>query len=382
MPDGLTTEGLRAWACIDTTALRHNVGVIRNLVGDRRIAAVVKANAYGHHLDIVVPAIAGLVDGFAVATLEEGIAIRELTSDVPVMVLSEFNHPGQLAVFRHHNLQPVVHHLDQARWLLEESPLPQGVWLKIDTGMRRLGVDPDEAANVWRMLQDAGQSVSLMSHLASAEDPESSQTGAQLAAFQTIRKRLGNPFSSIANSAGLVAFDAARLDHVRPGLLLYGVSPFDNRGTEPEPLTDSGLAPAMALQARLIAVKSVAPGDRIGYGATLTIRKPGRIGIVGFGYADGYPRSVRGTGSVWFRDQRVALAGRVSMDMLTIDLTSVSGGEPGDVVELWGRHISVAEVAGWADTIPYELLCRVAPRVPRIAVDGLRESIQTSGSED
>lgn len=356
------SEYQRAWALIDASALRHNVTYIRSLVDDARVYAVVKANAYGHTLEHIVPTIDGLVDGFAVATLDEGIQLRSLNGQLPVIVLSELNSSSQLKKFIKYNLQPVVHKEIQLQWITDSISVPGIVWLKVDSGMHRLGIAPEDTDRLFRQLADAGNTVCLMSHMASADEITNNQNVEQIERFASLS--LGYKTTrSLANSAALVAHPPSRLDLVRPGLLLYGVSPFDQQ-------TDNlPLRAVMQLEARLIAIKPVQPGDKVGYGGTCTINRRGRIGVVGFGYADGYPRSVSTDAYVLVNGQKAPLAGRVSMDMLTIDLSDCEDVKEGDMVQLWGSGLSVARVAEWANTIPYELLCRVSTRVPRLLVD-------------
>lgn len=364
---GAPTDGLRAWALINGAALRANARSIRELVGPSQVYAVVKANAYGHTLEHVVGEINHLVDGFAVATLEEGLCVRALAPYAAVIVLSEFNAPSQIDILRAGELQAVVHRAEQVDWLEETPPLPTPVWLKIDSGMNRLGVAPGQAGTLFDRLSAAGNRVSLMSHMASADEPDGQQNESQIAVFeQVMSARDGSDHArSLANSAALDALPATRLDLVRPGLVMYGISPF---GPEFGPGSTLDLQPVMQLEARLIAVKRVSAGDRVGYGGTWTCERGGQIGIVSFGYADGYPRGVGADAYAIVNGSAAPLAGRVSMDMLTLDLTDCPGVSVGDVVQLWGGDIGVERVARWANTIPYELLCRVAPRVPRFLI--------------
>lgn len=361
------TDGLRAWALIDGAALRANARSIRNLVGQSQVYAVVKANAYGHTLEHVVETIEDLVDGFAVATLDEGLCVRELAPDAAVMVLSEFNAPAQIDIFRTGRLQPVVHRAVQVSWLEDVAPLPTPVWLKIDSGMNRLGVAPDQARSLSTRLSVAGSQVSLISHMASADEPDGRQNASQISVFERVVSDCAGAdhACSMANSAALDSLPATRLDMVRPGLIMYGISPFDAMRDSSSTLE---LQPVMQLEARLIAVKQVSAGDRVGYGGTWTSKRAGLIGIVSFGYADGYPRGVSSDAYAIVNGARAPLAGRVSMDMLTLDLTDCPAVSEGDVVQLWGADIGVERVARWANTIPYEILCRVAPRVPRFLI--------------
>lgn len=358
----------RTWrtrALIDLSALRHNVKVIRELAGEARVYAVVKADAYGHGINNVVPAIRDSVDGFAVATLEEGIRCRKSAINNAIMVLSEFSGPEQIDDFRQYQLQPVIHREQQARWVCESEGLSSGVWLKIDSGMNRLGISPENVTEIVNMLSRSinVKQLGLMSHLASADEMDSDQTQQQYERF--LQCASGHPGEvSIANSAALVGWPRTQLDIVRPGLMLYGISPSQNQSA-----LELGLRPVMQLESRLIAVKDISTGDAVGYGASWIASKPTKIGIAGFGYADGYPRCISNRGSVIVRDRRAPVIGKVSMDMMTLDLTGCGEVQEGDIAQLWGPQLGVEIVAGWADTIPYELLCSVSPRVPRIQIN-------------
>ncbi|MGI9317995.1 MAG: alanine racemase [bacterium] len=358
----------KAWrtrALIDLSALRHNVTVVSDLVGDARIFAVVKADAYGHGISNVVPAISDLVDGFAVATLEEGIRCREYAADNPIMVLSEFSGPDQLDLFRNYRLQPVVHREQQAQWISQADGLPQGAWLKIDSGMNRLGIAPEKAAALITQLGKSidTQRLGLMSHLASADDVQCDQTKRQVERF--LRCAVNHPGEiSIANSAGVVNWPMIKQNTVRPGLMLYGISPTEERSS-----STLGLRPVMQLETRLIAVKQISQGDAVGYGGTWIAARPTKIGVAGFGYADGYPRSISNRGVVIIGDRQAPVIGKVSMDMMTLDVSECTDAKEGDIVQLWGPQLGVDRVAQWADTIAYELLCGVSPRVPRVTLD-------------
>jgi alanine racemase len=359
---------IRTWrtrALIDLSALRQNVKVIRKLAGDARVYAVVKADAYGHGIDNIVPAICHSVDGFAVATLEEGIRCRKYAENNAIMVLSEFSEPEQIDIFRQYQLQPVIHRERQARWVGESEGLSSGVWIKIDSGMNRLGISPENVTAIINMLRRSMKvkKLGLMSHLASADEMDSDQTPRQCERF--LEYASGHQGEvSIANSAALIGWPQTRLDIVRPGLMLYGISPSQNQSA-----LELGLRPVMQLESRLIAVKEISAGDAVGYGASWTASKPTKIGVAGFGYADGYPRRISNRGSVIVRDRSAPVIGKVSMDMMTLDLTGCGEVQEGDIAELWGPKLGVEIVAGWADTIPYELLCSVSPRVPRIPIN-------------
>ncbi len=352
----------RARAIIDTAALHNNVRVARKFAGQTRIYAVVKADAYGHGIENVIPALSDRVDGFAVATLNEAIRCRSHAPRSPIIVLSEFNSSHQLRLFEQHELQVVIHRPEQVNWMEQFPGTALSCWLKIDTGMNRLGVLPGEAESIARRLNRAAgvKRLGSMSHLASADDLESGQTSDQIETFiQTTRQVSG--MRSMANSAGLINWSDTHFDLVRPGLLLFGGSPVAQRTAE-----QIGLQPVMRLEARLIAVRKVALGQDVGYGATWTANRPTRLGIISFGYADGYPRCVSNIGHVVVNGKIAPLTGQVSMDLMTVDLSECSDAREGDTAFLWGPQLPVEMVAQWANTIPYELLCGVSPRVPRV----------------
>ncbi|ROR35172.1 alanine racemase [Inmirania thermothiophila] len=352
---------------VDLAAVRHNLARARAAAGPARVLAVVKADAYGHGAVAVARALAGLADGFAVAVVEEAVALREAGLGGPILVLEGFADGEDLEAAARLDLWLALHDAGQVVRLARAAlPRPVGVWLKVDTGMHRLGVAPQEAAALWRRLaglaQVAGVPV-LMTHLACADDPADPATARQLACFAEATAGLEAP-RSIANSAGLLGFAAARGDWVRPGIMLYGVSPF----TDADPAR-WGLRPAMTLESRLLAVRDHAAGEPVGYGGTWRARRPTRLGVVAIGYGDGYPRHAPNGTPVWVAGRRVPLVGRVSMDMLTVDLTEHPAARPGDRVVLWGPELPVDEVAACAGTIGYELLCRVTGRPPRRWVD-------------
>lgn len=358
----------KAWrtrALIDLSALRHNVGIARSMAGDASIFAVVKADAYGHGINNVVPAIVNAVDGFAVATVEEGVRCREFAANSPIVVLSEFNSPENLEMFYKYRLQPVVHRKQQVDWISRSKHLPEKVWLKFDSGMNRLGVAPERVQELIKTLSESidKKNIGLMSHLASADDLQCDQTQKQLALFATITDCHPGEVS-LANSAGVVSWPQAIRGVIRPGLMLYGVSPTTARSG-----ADLGLLPVMQLETRLIAVKNVIAGAAVGYGGSWIARQPTKIGVAGFGYADGYPRCISNRGAVMINGHRAPVIGKISMDMMTIDLSDCEDATEGDIVQLWGSALSVEVVARWAQTIAYELLCTVSPRVPRIVLN-------------
>ena len=325
-----------------------------------RVIAVIKANAYGHGLVTVAEALAG-ADAFAVARVEEALVLREAGCTARIVLLEGFRDAGELEAAARHALEPFVHQAWQVA-LLEACPgtQPVRVWLKIDTGMHRLGFAPSEAPAIIARLAACRAVVSpvaVATHLADAERTDRPETPAQLVAFAAATAGLPGE-RSIANSAGLIAWPEARADWVRPGIMLYGASPFaDRTGGE------LGLEPVMTLETRVIALKDMAPRARIGYGGTWTATRASRIAVAAIGYGDGYPRSAANGTPVAVNGQLAALAGRPSMDMLTIDVTGLPQVAVGDRVELWGPQVPIERVAASAGTIAYELTCRVGRRV-------------------
>jgi alanine racemase len=323
--------------------------------------AVVKADAYGHELDGISSSISSLVDGFAVATILEGIQCRGVQDHKPVVVLSELWRQDQLVEFERHSLDAVIHSESHVKWLEEYNGRPLNIWIKFDTGMNRLGIRVDQVGEVYDALSRnscLGQ-IRLMSHLASADQFDDPFTEQQQMAFDSCVQHFECE-ASLANSAGIMKWPASHYNWVRPGIMLYGVSPLD------QPMDDPVLRPVMELQARLIAVKNVDAGETIGYGRTYRTTRPMEIALVGLGYGDGYPRVIDSRACVLVGDKRAPVVGRISMDMITIDVSDMVTAQPGAVVTLWGEALKVEEVASWANTIPYELLCKVTTRIPRI----------------
>lgn len=346
-------------AHIDLAALRHNLDRVRGAAPGRRIMAIIKANAYGHGMVRVANALSD-VDAFAVARLEEALQLRQAGVVTPIVLLEGFLETNELNEITAHNLQVVIHHEYQVQ-VLERARLAKPViaWLKIDTGMHRLGVRVEQAVALWQRLQrcSAVSELRLMTHLASADDRSSEQTEQQLEAFRHVISGMQGAMS-IANSAGILGWPRSHGDWVRPGIMLYGVSPFMAGKGEEE-----GLQPVMTLRSCLIAINQARQGDAIGYGASWVCPEDMPVGVIACGYGDGYPRhAVPGT-PVLVNGERVPLIGRVSMDMICVDLRQQPRADVGDPIVLWGKGLPVEEVAMRASTIPYELLCGVTGRV-------------------
>lgn len=321
--------------------------------------AVIKANAYGHGLVRIARCLSG-VDAFAVARVDEGIRLREAGIPQRIAVLQGFIRRDELDLHAQFGLEPVIHSELQID-LLEQSPNPDrlDVWLKLDTGMHRLGLDPESLPACRARLQSCHkvrQPIPVMTHLANADVLSDEMTGRQLDLFHRVAPAPDQ--RSIANSAGLIAWQASRTEWVRPGIALYGVSPFPHRTG-----LDDGLTPVMTLKTRLIAIKMLKRGDAVGYGGDWICPHPTRMGIAAIGYGDGYPRNVQSGTPVLVQGRRVPLIGRVSMDMISVDLTECPEAVVGDPVTLWGEGLPVEEIARHASTIPYVLLCNVTQRV-------------------
>jgi len=346
--------GRPALAEIDLDALRHNYRTARLRHGGK-VLAVLKANAYGHGALRCARALDGLADGYAVAFLDEALPLREAGVTAPILLLEGVFSPAELRLAAQAGCWLVVHDAAQLGMLeaARRENLPAvDAWLKIDSGMSRAGFAPAQAAGAHARLRalPGVRGIVLMTHLACADEPGRSHTEAQLAVFDTAVADLPGPHS-VANSAGLLGWPAARRDWGRAGILLYGADPFPESG--------AGLRPVMRLTSRVFAERTVPAGQPIGYGARHVPARPTRLGLVAMGYADGYPRSAPVGTPVAVDGRPAGLAGRVSMDMLTVDLTDLPGSGVGSEVELWGPQVPVDEVARAAGTIGYELLCNV-----------------------
>lgn len=371
----------RAWADINLQALRANLEQVRVRNPHARIVPVIKSNAYGHGMEPVASALADAgtdVACLGVATMDEAVALGRLGSGRRVLLMQGFADLDQLCYLAEAGFEFVVHADYQVALLkrfLQDNPKARGVgiWLKLDTGMHRLGLGQDEMDQAFRYLcgNPAVGSLTVLSHLAWADEPENPKaiefTRRQLDRFAGVATRLrgGGVAFSLAASAGILAWPESHFDYLRPGIMLYGGSPLAGC-TGPQ----LGLQPVMTLRARLMAIRTVGQGDSIGYGATFTCDHPMRIGVVSIGYGDGYPRSAPTGTPVLLKtrggSRRARLVGRVSMDMITVDLAELPDAEVGDEVVLWGEGLPADEVARFAGTVSYELFCQVTRRVPFI----------------
>jgi alanine racemase len=352
-------------ARFDSAALRHNHAVARHHAGSAKIWSVVKANAYGHGLERTVATLADIADGFALIELEAAIAMREAGLRQPILLLEGCYAAEELPSFAENHLTPVLHSMAQVEnFCALALPVRLPVYLKLNTGMNRLGLTNDELEKALALLASTASagSITLMTHFADADG----QRGIawQMERLHAICAGRSLPLS-LANSAALLRFPETCGDWVRPGIMLYGGSPFPDLTAE-----ELGLKPVMTLESELIAVRDIAAGDTVGYGCTFTADRPMRIGVVACGYADGYPRHASTGTPILVDGQRTRTLGRVSMDKLCVDITGLEkvshGGTP---VTLWGEGMPADEVAAAAGTISYELFCALADRVPVIEVE-------------
>ena len=353
-------------ARLNLDALRHNVTVARELAPQSRIMAVVKANAYGHGAVTIAGALENEVDAMAVACLEEAVELRNAGIKTPVLLLEGPFERSELVTAAQLGLWLTIENEQQLEWL-ETTALPADVhcWLKVNTGMNRLGTSLPQAPAFFQRLQaldNVAEDIVLYTHFAAADNLQSSKTQEQIAAFETLS--LGAPRSA-ANSAGLLAWPDSHYDWVRPGYMLYGNSPL----IEEHPVTVN-LQPVMSLVSAVISLREIAAGEAVGYGGNWIAQRSSLIATVTVGYGDGYPRQAKNGTPVIVNGQRAALAGCVSMDMITVDVTDLADVQVGNEVILWGAGLPLSEVAQYADTIGYELTTRMPARTPRIVIAG------------
>ncbi len=351
------------FAQVNLAALEANVARVRACAPNTQMLAVVKANAYGHGLARVLPAL-GDADGLALLELDAAVSLRAGRYARRIVLLEGFFAADELPEISAKRLGVVVHHAEQVR-MLETAHLerPLEVFVKVNTGMNRLGVRPADVAHLVERLNhcESVAALRLLTHLARAEDEDG--LAEQLRVFERACKGLPYP-RSIANSAGVVRYNEVGGDIVRPGIMLYGATPFPY-----ETARNIGVQPVMTLRSEIIAIQDLRVNESVGYGATYTASRAHRIGVVACGYADGYPRHAPNGTPVLVCGRKVRIAGRVSMDMLTVDLSDAPEATVGSPVVLWGEGLPVDDVATAAATVGYELLCAVAPRVPFVTTN-------------
>ncbi|TLU64301.1 alanine racemase [Thalassotalea litorea] len=352
-----------ATADIHLNALDHNLALVKHLTPETKVLALLKANAYGHGALTVARHLNGSADAYGVARIDEAIALREAGINTPLVLMEGFFSATELPLIIEHNLQIVVHceyQLQALEALSSEHINALKVWLKIDTGMHRLGIEPELFPTFYQRLkacQSVQENIIVISHLSSSDELQSDVTPQQIALFNDCCGS-GDFERSLANSGAIMAWPESHYQWVRPGVMLYGVNPL-----YPVSIDGVQLRPVMTLRSSLIAVKPIHAGDSVGYGATYTAREDTKIGVVAIGYGDGYPRHAKAGTPVLVNGRKVPLVGRVSMDMITVDLGADSEAKIGDYVELWGKNLAIEEVAENAETIAYELLCNITARV-------------------
>lgn len=372
-PFSQVEDGRPLLASFSRTALRHNARLARRLApAGGQVLGVIKADAYGHGLLATATNLRGEVDGFAVLELEAARQLRQQGFDEPILMLESFHSSAELDEFVTLSLSTVIHRLDQIDTLAQAHlSLPLAVFLKLNTGMNRLGLSLSDAQSAYDRLRTLPQvaDVTVMTHFADADNPRGS-------AWQLERLYAAWPGvmacqTSFANSAALLNGPADRQalgDVVRPGIMLFGASPWGS-AVPGKTAADLDLQPVMTLRSRLIAIQDIQAGERVGYGGTFTAERAMRIGVVACGYADGYPRHATNQTPILVDGQRTVLTGRVSMDRLCCDVTDIATAHVGSEVTLWGMGLPADAVADSAGTIAYELFCALASRVPRLWQD-------------
>lgn len=350
-------------ATINLAALKHNLSRVKLLAPNSRIMSVIKANAYGHGAIEVAHALTDS-DAFAVARLSEGLQLRTAGISQPIVILEGVHSVVDLHTAAEHALSLVFHNEPQID-LLDGAQLTQPLrfcWLMLETGMHRLGLPIEKLNDVLQQLSaspNMSESIGLMSHFANADEVDDACNTQQLNQLKQVTNQSGLA-TSMANSAAILSNPESHGDWLRPGLMLYGISPFGDRSAE-----DLGLKPVMQLQSVITAIQTVKAGKHVGYGGDWTAKADSQIAIVSIGYGDGYSRQLSNTGNVLVHDQTARVVGRVSMDMIAVDISHLSSVSIGDKVTLWGDGLAVESVAQQAKTIPYELVCQVSDRVLR-----------------
>lgn len=350
---------------INPEALKHNVGKIRQLAPHSQLIAMVKANAYGCGVAAVVPVLDPLVDAFGVACMEEAMAIRHLDAQKNCILFQGIFTADELEVVSQQGFEQVIHQPYQLNWLLSQ-PLakPVKVWVKVNTGMHRLGFALEEVPAVLNALNHCpwvDKKIGVLTHLASSDELDNPSNKKQLQLYQSLALSPGNYRTSIANSAAILSNPRMHMDAVRPGIMLYGASPFSDKTAQ-----QLDLQPVSRFISAISAIHDYPAGIRVGYNGTWQSTKETRIAVVAAGYGDGYPRHIAANTPVAVHNQLFPIVGRVSMDMLTIDITDAQIPiNIGDIVELWGPTVPIEKIASQAGTIAYELMCQLSPRVKR-----------------
>lgn len=360
----MSYQSRKTQAIINLTALKHNYQQIAALAPKSMTIAVIKANAYGHGMVEVAKAIDSIVPALAVAFIDEALKLRGAGIDSPILILEGPLDEKDLAIANENNFWLMLHNHQQLQWLTQYPHLySEKLWLKINTGMNRLGFSADDVSQTINTLSEKQQqNLVLCSHFSSAEELENPKTQDQINTLKSIAKQYQCAFS-LANSAGIINWPASHGDFNRVGIALYGSFAI------PQTKVAVPLMPVMTLQSSVIAIRTVNIGDCVGYGEAWQAQRTSRIATIAIGYADGYFRNAKAGTPVWINGQVAFLAGCVSMDMITVDVTDLTDVKIADPVELWGENLAVEEIANRMGTINYEVLTRVSERVPRIYIE-------------
>ncbi|MBL4900110.1 MAG: alanine racemase [Colwellia sp.] len=350
-------------AIINLSALKNNYNQIANLAPHSKTIAVIKANAYGHGAIEIAKSLHSLVPAFAVAFIDEAMALRTAGITLPILILEGPLDKEDFALAKQHNFWLMLHNTEQVLWLTQVRPTyTEKLWLKVDTGMNRLGFTPEYAQNVIdNLTSEQKESLVLCSHFSNANEKDNPKTQVQITRLKVLVDKYSCQFS-LANSAGIINWPQSHANFNRLGIALYGTNPTTNKNIPVK------LTPVMTLQSTVIALRKVKQGESVGYGETWQAKQDSVIATIAIGYADGYPRNAQAGTPVFINNQVAPLAGQVSMDMITVDVTNLANINLGDVVELWGENLNVEVVAEHMNTINYELLTRVSERVPKIYI--------------
>lgn len=349
----------RTYIDLDISALQHNFHRVQQLAPNRKILAMVKANAYGHGAEKIAKGLPN-ADAFGVSTINEAIQLRNANIKQDIVLMQGFNSAEDLSIISSFNLQVVIHDWSQLNFLEQQYlTMPLVIWIKIDTGMHRLGFEPQALPEITHRLQKINnieKSFRYMTHFASSEQLHNPFTQNQYQEFLNATENLPG-LKSLANSAAILGWPNTHGDWVRPGLILYGVSPFPQKMG-----SDHDLKPVMNWHSSLMVVHQLKKGDGIGYNSTFICPEDMPVGVVAAGYGDGYPRQAKNGTPVLVNNNRVPIIGRISMDMLTVDLRNQPDAKIGDIVLFWGMGLPIEEIARSVEMSPYQLLCGVRQR--------------------
>jgi len=361
----MTYHSRKTYSIINLPALVSNYHHIANLAPQSETIAIIKANAYGHGAIEVAKILSSHAPALGVAFIDEAIELRKAGITLPILITEGPLSYEDFSIALQQNFWLMLHTPEQVDWLGQQSPSYTGkLWLKVDTGMNRLGIMPDEVDIILaKLTNEQLQSLVLCTHFSSSEEIDNPKTLLQIKQFERINQKHDYK-KSLANSAGILNWPASHGDYNRLGIALYGATPIPAKPSQVK-LAPVKLTPVMTLQSTIIALRELSVGESVGYGEIWQAKRPSRIATIAIGYADGYPRNAKNGTPVWINGQLAPMAGRVSMDMITIDVTDLAQVKIGDTVELWGENLAIETVAEYMNTINYELLTRISARVPK-----------------